>query len=312
MTETSTLQRVSNPGLKEWLRLLSEESDTSDEIERPGWRIANLYTSLDRLGSQAVIYPLSPRNGIWGGRGTDEPPSRTQRAPAFAGPGDIVWHQLSGSQSLISLGTAEGLNHHPNRLHSYEPDPQVARTPRMFGLHTSETSDALSNIPIDPLNSVAEKLMARVLYMAVQQKTVIIDPGQERLAAKLRMVFEDEAVEDGMRHPAEEIIDETLRSVRDQPVLDWLRSFCTDASQPSFAASVLRCLGRNRSVGGDTWRVSLVGEGLAIDNVEIRDAAVQAAESWGDPDLLEVLKSHSEPEPWLRQYISDIIEDLAG
>ncbi len=134
----------------------------------------------------------------------------------------------------------------------------------------------------------------------------------ERLADKLWAALEDRPIEDGMDHPTEEIIAEALQSAKDQQVLDWLRAFCTDASQPSFAASVLRCLGRHDSAGTVSWRVGLVRGGLAADDIEIRDAAVQAAESWGDSDLLDVLRPHSEPEPWLRQYISDVINDLAG
>ena len=51
-------------------------------------------------------------------------------------------------------------------------------------------------------------------------------------------------------------------------------------------------------------------DALALDDVEIRDAAVQAAELWGDREILLVLKSHSEPESWLRDYIFDVIDDL--
>ena len=126
----------------------------------------------------------------------------------------------------------------------------------------------------------------------------------------LRASFEVDSVEDGMHHPAEEIIAEALRSVKEQRVLESLRTFCTDASQPSFAASVLRCLGRHSTVGAVSWRMDLVRDALTMHSVEVRDAAVQAAETWGDSDLVEVLRSHSDQEPWLRQYILDVIEDL--
>ena len=150
------------------------------------------------------------------------------------------------------------------------------------------------------------------LDLTASQKVVVDDRGRERFATKLWASFEDNPFEDGMDHPAEGIIAETLRSAKGQRVLEWLGTFSTDASQPSFAASVLRCLGRHGSVGTVPWRVGLVRDGLTMDSVEIRDAAVQAAESWGDTDLLDVLGLHSEPEPWLRQYIVDVIDDLAG
>ena len=143
------------------------------------------------------------------------------------------------------------------------------------------------------------------------QKAVVKDREQERLANRLWMAFAAEPLEDGMSHLAEEIIGEALRSMEDKPVvLDWLRAFSLDAARPSFAASVLRCLGRQTPLGTSSWRADLVRGGLAMDDVEIRDAAVQAAESWGDRSLADVMKAHSESEPWLREYIEDVIGDL--
>ena len=144
------------------------------------------------------------------------------------------------------------------------------------------------------------------------QQVVVDEPERERLASRLLASFEVDTVEDGMAHQAERIIAEALRSTKGQQVLDWFKGFSTDASRPSFAASTLRCLGRHGSVGSISWRVQLVRDALAMDSVEIRDAAIQAAESWGDSDLVEVLGAHSESETWLQRYISDVIDDLAG
>ncbi len=133
---------------------------------------------------------------------------------------------------------------------------------------------------------------------------------QARLANKLHAAFETEPLEDGMLHKAEDIIKQALQSGEDPRILEWLRDFSLDAEQPVFAASILRCLGRQEHLGTSSWRSALVRDALALDDVEIRDAAVQAAELWGDKDILPVLKSHSEPESWLRDYICDVIGDL--
>ncbi|MCY3869905.1 MAG: hypothetical protein OXG87_10130 [Gemmatimonadetes bacterium] len=133
---------------------------------------------------------------------------------------------------------------------------------------------------------------------------------QVRLANKLHVAFETEPLEDGMHHKAEDIIEQTLQSGEDARILEWLRDFSLDTAQPVFAASVLRCLGCQEHLGTSSWRSELVRDALALDDVEIRDAAVQAAELWGDSDILPVLKSHSDPESWLRDYISDVIDDL--
>lgn len=144
------------------------------------------------------------------------------------------------------------------------------------------------------------------------QKAVVEDRERERLASRLWAAFAAEPLEDGISHPAEEIIGEALRSMEDKLVLDWLRAFSLDAARPSFAASVLRCLGRQTPLGTDSWRTELVRGGRAVDDVEIRDAVVQAAESWGERSLADLMKAHREPESWLRAYIEDVLGDLGG
>ena len=142
------------------------------------------------------------------------------------------------------------------------------------------------------------------------QQSLVEEQGQTQLAAKLHLAFEADPLEDGMFHPAEQIIEKALRSNESQRVLGWLRSLSLDAAHPSFSAEVLRCLGRQTHLGTASWRTELVRDGLAMDNAEIRDAAVRVAEWWGDRDMRTVLKSHSEPETWLQSYIRDVIEDL--
>lgn len=137
-----------------------------------------------------------------------------------------------------------------------------------------------------------------------------VERKQVRLANKLHATFKTEPLEDGMYHKAEDIIEQALQSRKDHRILEWLRDFSLDTAQPVFAASVLRCLGRQEYPRTRSWRSELVRDALALDDVEIRDAAVQAAELWGDSDIVPVLKSHSEPESWLRDYISDVIDDL--
>ncbi len=145
---------------------------------------------------------------------------------------------------------------------------------------------------------------------ATTLQTSVEDREQERLAAMLRSAFETEPFEDGKDHPADQIIEDALRSTEDQRILDWLSAFSLDAAHPSFASSVLRCLGRQAHIGTAAWRAGLVRNALAMVDIEIRDAAVQAAESWGGREIVEVLISHDEPEQWLRECIPEIIDDL--
>ena len=123
------------------------------------------------------------------------------------------------------------------------------------------------------------------------------------------MAFDADPLEDGIDHHAERIIDDALRSGGGRRIFAWLRECSLDAGDPGFAANVLRCLGRRRPETS-AWRAGVVCSALAANDVEMRDAAVQAAEAWGDPEMLEALERHTEAVSWLRTYIRDVVEDL--
>ena len=133
---------------------------------------------------------------------------------------------------------------------------------------------------------------------------------KEKLKGRLGISFEIDPLEDGLDHPAEKTISDVLQSMDGVWALEWLREFSLDAKHPTFAASVLRCLSRQERPGTVVWRVEIVRVALAMGNVEMRDAAAQAAESWGGSDMRDTLQVHSESEPWLRDYIQDIVEYL--
>ena len=142
------------------------------------------------------------------------------------------------------------------------------------------------------------------------QESSAVTREKARLLNELHAAFEADPLEDGMDHPAERVIGEALHHAENEHVLDWLRAVSLDTAQPSFAASVLRCLGRIEHVGPPSWCAQLVRNGLELDDVEIRDAAAQAAESWGDPGIVDILTAHDEPELWLREYIQEVAVDL--
>ena len=136
--------------------------------------------------------------------------------------------------------------------------------------------------------------------------------GLLRLKDLLYASFEAEPLEDGIDHPAEDIIGDAIRSTNEARVLDWLFGACLDSEHPTFSASILRCLGRQVHPGTESWRTELVWKALTVDDAEIRDAALQAAEFWGGLSMLDILKIKVKTEPlqWLRNYMQDVIEDL--
>ncbi len=168
------------------------------------------------------------------------------------------------------------------------------------------------NLVVGPVNRVFfETPLSESLFPAVIDRVCFeADPREnQQREFKLIVALEETSLEDGISHPAELIFDEALRLVDVERVLVWLRTLVMDSGRPFLASSVLRCLGRRRP-GTSAWRAGIVRAALSSDDVEMRDAAVQAAELWGGLEVREVLKSHSEVTPWLRSYIDEVVEDL--
>ncbi len=159
--------------------------------------------------------------------------------------------------------------------------------------------------------ALADSRLSESLFPAVIDKACFEREHRERwqLENGLRMAFDEAPVEDGIDHAAERIIEEALRCVDEKRALCWLGELALDAEHPTLAASVLRCLGRCQP-GTAVWRAGVVRAALAIDDVEVRDAAAQAAESWREPETRAALQSHAEAVPWLRAYIENIVEDF--
>lgn len=191
----------------------------------------------------------------------------------------------------------------------------VARLQELFREYGQNIADKASEVvevlwPRIPREPLADDSTVFCFHDIVANQQLTQDLVLVRLKSALHSSFEADPLEDGMYHPAEGILAEALWSDKDQDVLEWLSAICSDTRHPSFAASVLRCLGRQDSPGTNSWRAELIRSGLATIDVEIRDAAAQAAESWMDSHLANVLESHSEPVTWLRIYIHGIIDDL--
>ena len=132
------------------------------------------------------------------------------------------------------------------------------------------------------------------------------------LLRELMADFVSEPVEAGMAHEAERTLSRALSNNPIDEVLDWIAEFSTDVGRPSLSASTLLCLANLPKPGTIEWRVDLVRDALDTGHVEIKDAAIQAVEVWGDSDLANVLSAHQEDVPWLRDYIQSVIDDLWG
>lgn len=232
----------------------------------------------------------------------------TSRARAFR---DRFFHAQSSSEASGTF-IAPLLIYHPSGWVSSRID-DIHHQLRLEQL--KQEMDQFANVDLSTRSSnnpqsFWERLHAEATSLEVTEQTLAEEREQGRLANKLHAEFEAEVLQDGEHHPAEDLIQEALRTSQERVVLQWFETWAVDASQPSFAASLLRCLGRQERFGTDSWRTELIRKALSVDDVDIRDAAVQAVESWEDQELIQVLMGHDEPEHWLKDYIQGVIYDL--
>jgi hypothetical protein len=108
-----------------------------------------------------------------------------------------------------------------------------------------------------------------------------------------------EPVLDGYDHIGSALLEESA-SMYPELTLRWLLELLS-GTRGSASADTLRLLARTIAFG-ETARSALVRTALASDSSEVRDAAMQAVESWRDVELFRLLRAHTERDEWLRDY----------
>lgn len=123
----------------------------------------------------------------------------------------------------------------------------------------------------------------------------------------------DEPIEDGVTHRAEQVINEALRT-NSSECRAWLSRTLAEHCQrrPSISASIIRCIGRVDYDQVEQWGLDVVDGALRNEDVEVREAAIRALEAWGGPEALDILHHHTDTEDWLKDYVEQVIVDLAG
>ena len=126
---------------------------------------------------------------------------------------------------------------------------------------------------------------------------------------QLMASLEADPVEDGYIHPTEEFLEKLIQDFNHQAG-DWLINiFSSDHWSESLKADLLRLLSRQKPLT-EGWRLPIIQLGLSSSNIELRDAAAQAAESWEDEGVIPILRAHKEPCAWLADYIACVIKGL--
>ena len=198
------------------------------------------------------------KSGMSGGRSSNaQLPRNTWKLLIAPSPIPKPWPQES---DVIDLGlVAEGQR--PLATSRYDANVQI----RILGI-SQASQEGLRVVATPP--SVDTLVIASMFptqlaisdfsELEVTEQTLAEEREQGRLANKLHAEFEAEVLQDGEHHPAEDLIQEALRTSQERVVLQWFETWAVDASQPSFAASLLRCLGRQERPGTDSWRTELI------------------------------------------------------
>lgn len=125
--------------------------------------------------------------------------------------------------------------------------------------------------------------------------------------AVLLASIKSESVEDGRQHPAESALADFVRQHGGDSFFDEM--FDKPRTNGELTVTLLRLFGRMHTF--DTgFRQRLLTAGLASDDIQVRDAAVTAAEEWADPSTIALLERHVEKSPWLSDYITRVVRDL--
>lgn len=133
-----------------------------------------------------------------------------------------------------------------------------------------------------------------------------------RLRGGLVCALEDIPIEDGMQHPADELIERALGASRSSCIEGLSRAFHEFyTSRPAMSAAILRCMARVDFAQTGAQGLGLAQHALSHDDVEMREAAVRAFETWGGVEALAILRQHDDPEAWLHEYVSRVVVDLS-
>jgi hypothetical protein len=229
-----------------------------------------------------------------------------------------VWSTASEPTSSVSTFLPELVLLDPTGGLSVREFPPLSRGARSLGVSRDAAWVDLSLVRVvtDLCDQITfQRDPASFAWIAMHELPILldlagaIDNDEGGFTAAIKSSFDNEPLEDGRCHSAETLLKMKIAEHPSES-LQRLRSLVLDPLRPVLGASVLRCLGRLDSPGTPDWRSRLVKDALNQPDVELRDAAIQAAELWVDKQVIEVLRAHHESEPWLGDYLQRVISQL--
>jgi hypothetical protein len=122
---------------------------------------------------------------------------------------------------------------------------------------------------------------------------------------ELRSALAQDPVVDGFKHAAEPILERAFAR-EPEKLAYWFEGLIMERPD----ADLLRLLARFKPYTPQ-WRQQIVRAALGSSSPDVRDAAMQAVESWAEPQLVDLLRSHTETARWLAEYAAQVVRDLA-
>ncbi|GEM_PF-4795373 len=189
-------------------------------------------------------------------------------------------------------------------------------------LHTSSEKRAKSIAPINQSalrDSYSDDTMIfeRIRFVLFHDSAKKSDTFQNKLLGKfrdeltrdLRHVLEEEAIEAGMIHRGEMILERAIQ-LDASHALRAIEQIVSDEEMPELARNVLWLLA-NVSIPDSDWKLKLIKNALESKSNGLREAAIRAVENWEGEMFVQQLKSHRDSVPWIREYCEDVIQDLS-
>lgn len=143
-----------------------------------------------------------------------------------------------------------------------------------------------------------------------RERDVFIKSKEKEFKFEVIHALNEESIEDGYSHPAENIIQEAINKYIPYAIT-WIQSlYIENLNNHKLAAGILRCIGRLNSNITKPWGSIMVTGALFHSDVEVRESAVRAIEMWEDYSIVGYLEQRKEKVPWLADYIKQVINDL--
>ncbi len=190
----------------------------------------------------------------------------------------------------------------------------MTMTANYMTFHVHEKRESyLSNASVIELPENLQDSVTSAFVTNIEEfKTQIpITLNEANFQRELLYTIETEPIEDGYKHPGEQIISKALYSFKKDAIY-WIQGIFHDNWRyPGVAAAILRLVGRLPAKIADPWAHILVINGIIHPSIEVRDAAIRAIELWDDPRFVDFLSAHREEQvSWLAEYFDEVIADL--